>query len=266
MDGDGHVAPQVELMGGTPSGSRGILVTVRNGPSISHEALPYLFADRAVKHSSVMMRLLSHPAAPVPGRDVLVDLGELETMIVAWALWGLQRDGYLALQLAERPSGLRVAKQRLVGTGWMPPRVTITIVSPPPMDESLAAGLAAVVPVEGASVYSTIVEWSSRRFPLPVFGVVRIVRAEATDLGILQPGLEQPPWWRNRAFNRVLAASRPNGGAMSELHGTFEKSWRAWCEFGTDQPKLKDGLLRDVRKGLAGARPTFGSFPPDPGP
>lgn len=79
----------------------------------------------------------------------------------------------------------------------MPPRVTITMVSPPPTGESLAAGLAAVVPVEGASIYSTIVEWSSRRFPLPVFGIIHIVRVEATKLGILQPGLQQPPWWRN---------------------------------------------------------------------
>jgi hypothetical protein len=210
------------------------------------------------------MRLLSHPAAPVPGRDVLVDLRELETMIVAWALWGLHRDEYLSLQLAERPSGLGAAKEHLTGTGWTSPRVTITTVSPPPEGEYLGAGLAATVPVEGASVSSTVVEWSSGRSPLPVFGIVRVVRAEATDLGILQPGLEQPPWWRNRAFNRVLAASRPNARVLSELQGAFEKCWRAWCEFGTDQPELKDGLLRDVRKGLAGARPTL-VFPSAPG-
>lgn len=238
-------------------------MTVESGTSISHEALLYLFADRAVKHSSVRMRLLSHPAAPVPGRDALVDLGQLETMIFAWALWGLQRDGYVALQLAERPSGFGVVRERLKGSGWVPSRVKITTVGPPTEGESLAAGLAATVPAEGASIVSTIIEWSSTRFPLPVFGIVRIVRAEATELGILQPGLEQPSWWRNRTFNRVLAASRPNGDGLASLQGTFEKTWRAWCEFGTDQPKLKDGLLVDVRKGLVETRPTIGSFAPE---
>lgn len=192
-------------------------MTMERDTLISYEGLLYLFADRIIQKSSLTRRLLSHPAAPVPGRQTLVELDQLETMIFAWAFWGLQRESQMGLELAERPSGLRAAKDQMTGTGWKPSRVRITTVELAHAGESLSAGLATSVPAEGAGLVSTIIEWAASHAPLPVFGIVQIVRTEAIGLGILQHGLEQPSWRQNRAFNRVLAASRPNGDSISRL-------------------------------------------------
>jgi len=91
--------------------------------------------------------------------------------------------------------------------------------------------------------------------PLPMFGVVQVVRSEAVRLGVLKSGLTQPSWWPRRAFTLVIAASEPTGDALSSWESDFEKMREEWEAFGVERSEVRSGLLHDVNAGLAAIRP-----------
>lgn len=227
---------------------------------ISREALLYLFADRLVERSRLAGRLLSNPACPVPGGQRLVKLGSLEQMLCAWALWGLEDGGYIKLEVVDPATAWNAFRQKVTGTGATQPWVRLAKLVEAPPGPSLSAELATLVPENGGTVLATLLDWAIPRTPLPLFGIVKIVRAEATRAGILQSGLVHPPWWRRSWFNQVLASSRPNAERLFSLNPHFEQLRQEWLDFGAAHHALRAGLLRDVGNGLAAARPT--SFDP----
>ena len=211
---------------------------------VSRAGLLFLFADRAVPRSRVSSRMRGQAGAPVPCTDRLVQLWPFERLLVVWALWELVADGYATTEFAPGMRSLvpgRPAKPvlNLVPTDKVPERL------------SLAASLAAAIPPGGTSATNVVLNWTTERDPLPVFGVLREVRPELVTAGLLDDGVQAPPRRRRWSLNLVMSGAQGHCDRIDSLSGRFDALWREWQTFQGDEEEIAKGFEQGATRGLA---------------
>jgi hypothetical protein len=185
-----------------------------------------------------------HAAAPVPCTDRLVQLWPFERLLVVWALWELVADDYATTEFAPGTSSLvpgRAAK----------PVLTLVRTDKSLECRSLAASFAGVIPPGGTSATNVVLNWTTERDPLPVYGVLREVRPELVAAGLLDDGVQPPARRRRWSLNLVMSGAQGHCDRIDSLRGRFDAVWREWQTFRGDEEEIAKGFEQGATRGLA---------------
>ncbi|MDQ6782349.1 MAG: hypothetical protein M3063_02660 [Actinomycetota bacterium] len=211
---------------------------------VSRASLLFLFADRAVSRSRVSTRMRGHAGAPVPCTHHFVQLGPFEQLLVVWALWELVADGYATTEFAP---GMR----SLVPGRPAKPVLALVPTNKSPERRSLAASFAGAIPSGGSSATNVVLNWTTERDPLPVFGVLREVRPELVAAGLLGDRVKPPPRRRRWSLNLVMSGAEGHCDRIDSLSGRFDAVWREWQTFREDEEKIVRGFKEGANRGLS---------------
>jgi hypothetical protein len=175
----------------------------------SPPCLVYLFADLMLPEEGHWHHAMGDIAVPVPRTDTLVALGALERLMVAVAIWDLERSGAMRVVLGPTPSVK-------VGEGGIP-------------RGGLEEQLVDAVPPDGCTLWQLIMALQTKDATLPLNAIVAAAQAEAVNLGIIdQPRLPEliPGFLGHHTFPTVSVHAQYLGGQRA----AFKRLAKDWAQ------------------------------------
>ncbi len=174
----------------------------------------------------------------LPGRDVKVKTSPLAAHVCAFALWGLEQDGAVRLDLQE--------KRRL---GMRTRKLLVEPVAALPRSSAIERGLLEVVLGRGPQDADDVVkDWLRRDMTDPHGAVIAWALAE----GLLSGVLEEVDAGRGAVAAVVKGRTElvPSPARAAEARQAFGQVLEAWRHFTATRGPLAEALLDKCMKGL----------------
>src|SRR5665213_2436472 len=221
---------------------------------------PDLFGVRLLPHSAGVAgmgrKLLQDDLVTVPGRPGRVHSKSVAAHIFAVALLSLHDLGLIALSLQSKKilfiKRTKVVATRIGGTGNPQGLAAASLAQFKPTDSSL-------------TVRDIVRQWFGNDTPIPSMDIISSIESEAETLGLYRKVTGSNVASRaTKRVAQVVAGGSFTYEPVAELVASTEEVAShmsdRWRQFGSDDPELKERLVKDVESAIESREPPE---PPD---